>query len=182
MTYVYRYIDLQETQQKFTNIMKVLKYTFYALVLAGFASCGASSDKNIKEATIEQSPITDEDVSDEGTENISLINTVYEKFVFATDSQSDENPEKYFSDNALKKLQDDYEFDCKDGSCYAFYALRTEMQDSNPGTDGASGICDIEPDGDGWYMVSYIDMGWTGKTRIKIIDGNKIDDYQRISQ
>ena len=78
MTYVYRYIDLQETQQKFTNIMKVLKYTFYALVLAGFASCGVSSDKNIKEATIEQSPITDEDVSDEGTENISLINTVYE--------------------------------------------------------------------------------------------------------
>ncbi len=162
--------------------MKVLKYTFYALVLAGFASCGVSSDKNIKEATIEQSPITDEDVSDEGTENISLINTVYEKFVFATDSQSDENPEKYFSDNALKKLQEDYEFDCEDGSCYAFYALRTEMQDSNPDTDGASKICDIELDRDGWYIVSYSDMGWTGKTRIKIIDGNKIDDYQRISQ
>ena len=159
--------------------MKVLKYTFYALVLAGLASCGVSSDKNIKETIIEQSPIANEEVSDESTENISLINTVYEKFVFAIDSQSDENPEEYFSDNALKKLQDDYDFDCEEDSCYAFYALRTEMQDSNPETDGTSGICDIELDRDGWYIVSYLDMGWTGKTRIKITNG-KIDDYQRI--
>ena len=162
--------------------MKFLKCTFYALALAGFASCGASSEKNDNKTIIEQSSIANEDVSDEDTESISLINTVYEKFVFAIDSQSDENPEKYFSANALKKLQEDYEFDCEEGSCYAFYALRTEMQDSKPGTDGASEICDIEPDGDGWYMVSYVDMGWPGKTRIKIIDGNKIDDYRRISQ
>ena len=79
----------------------------------------------------------------------------------------------------LKNTFQDYEFDCDEGSCYAFYALRTEMQDSNPDTDGASKICDIELDRDGWYIVSYSDMGWTGKTRIKIIDG-KVDDYQRI--
>ena len=60
-----------------------------------------------------------------------------------------------------------------------FYALRTEMQDSNPDTDGSSKICDIELGRDGWYIVSYSDMGWTGKTRIKITNG-KIDDYQRI--
>lgn len=77
MTYVYRYIDLQETQQKLTNIMKVLKYTFYALVLAVLASCRVSPDKNIKETIIEQSSIANEEVSDESTENISLINTVY---------------------------------------------------------------------------------------------------------
>lgn len=159
--------------------MKVLKYTFYALVLAVLASCRVSPDKNIKETIIEQSSIANEEVSDESTENISLINTVYEKFVFAIDSQSDEKPEKYFSDNALKKLQEDYEFDCEDGSCYAFYELRTEMQDSNPDTDGSSKICDIELGRDGWYIVSYSDMGWTGKTRIKITNG-KIDDYQRI--
>ena len=159
--------------------MKILEYTYYALILAGLASCGASSDKNYKETIVEQSSIADEGVSVESAESISLINTVYEKFVFAIDSQSDENPEKYFSDNALKKLQKDYEFDCDEGSCYAFYALRTEMQDSSPDTDGVSKICDIELDGDGWYIVSYSDMGWTGKTRIKIIDG-KIDDYQRI--
>lgn len=80
--------------------MKVLKYTFYALVLAVLASCRVSPDKNIKETIIEQSSIANEEVSDESTENISLINTVYEKFVFAIDSQSDEKPEKYFSDNA----------------------------------------------------------------------------------
>ena len=34
--------------------------------------------KNIKETIIEQSSIANEEVSDESTENISLINTVYE--------------------------------------------------------------------------------------------------------
>ncbi len=36
----------------------------------------------------------------------------------------------------------------------------------------------IEPEDD-WYVVFYSDMGWSGKTRIKIVDG-KIDDYQRL--
>ncbi len=38
---------------------------------------------------------------------------------------------------------------CDEGSCYAFYALRTEMQDSNPVQMGPSKICDIELDRDG---------------------------------
>lgn len=56
--------------------MKILEYTFYALILAGLASCGASSDKNDKETIIEQSSIADEGVSVESAESISLINTV----------------------------------------------------------------------------------------------------------
>lgn len=82
--------------------------------------------------------------------------------------------------NALRKLQDAYEYDCYDGPCYAYYTLRTEAQDSNPKTDDISQICDIETAEDGWYIVSYLDMGWSGKTRVKIVDG-KIDDYERIS-
>lgn len=84
----------------------------------------------------------------------------------------------YFTANALKKLQADYDFDCDEEPCYAFYALRTEMQDSKPGTDGSSQIYSIEPQDD-WFVVFYSDMGWSGKTRIKIVDG-KIDDYQRL--
>ena len=61
--------------------------------------------------------------------------------------------------NALRKLQDAYEYDCYDGPCYAYYTLRTEAQDSNPKTDDISQICDIETAEDGWYIVSYLEMG-----------------------
>ena len=37
--------------------MKILEYTFYALILAGLASCGASSDKNDKETFVQPSAI-----------------------------------------------------------------------------------------------------------------------------
>lgn len=146
-------------------------------MLAGMVSCGASSDKKSDETVTDSQPAVETTTSD-SSDNVALINAVYEKFVFATDSDGDMNPETYFTANALKKLQDDYEFDCDEGPCYAFNALRTEMQDSKPGSDEASVVCEIEPDGDGWYAVSYSDMGWPGKTRVRIIDG-KIDDYER---
>lgn len=160
--------------------MKTLIPVGYALLLVGMGSCGASSDKKMAEVPVAQSTVTDKALA-ESTRDIDVINTVYDKFVFAIDCAGDElnNPEKYFTANALKKLQDDYDFDCDDGPCYAYYALRTDAQDSKPGSDGASQICNIELIGDGWYMVSYVDMGWPGQTRIRIADG-KIDNYERI--
>ena len=116
---------------------------------------------------------------EQSSEDIELIKNVYDKFVFAKDSQGEVAPESYFTDKALKKLQHDYEFDCDEDPCYAFYALRTGMQDSKPGTDGASQISNIEPDREGWYVISYSDLGWDGKTRVRIVDG-KIDDYRRL--
>lgn len=156
-----------------------LRYVCIALLLAGLASCGTSADKGTTETVVEQNSVANETLA-KSNEDTNLISTAYEKFVFAIDSQ-DELPETYFTANVLKKLQEDYEYDCDEGPCYAFYALRTKMQDSNPQTDGASMVNNIEPDGNNWYVVSYSDMGWTGKTRIKIADG-KIDDYERIEQ
>ncbi len=52
--------------------MKFLKCTFYALALAGFASCGASSEKNDNKTIIEQSSIADEDVSDKALKTSAL--------------------------------------------------------------------------------------------------------------
>lgn len=88
------------------------------------------------------------------------------------------HPERFFTTNALKRLKDSYEFDCEDNNCYAFYELRTQEQDSKPGTTGESDITDIESIGDNWFMVKYTDMGWSGMTRKKIVDG-KIDDFTR---
>ena len=161
-------------------MMKILAHVGCMMLLIGIVSCGASPDKKIAEVAAVQSTETDKALA-ESSRDIDVINTVYDKFVFAIDCSGDElnNPEKYFTANALKKLQDDYDFDCDDGLCYAYYALRTEAQDSKPGSDGASQICNIEPIGDGRYMVSYVDMGWPGQTRIRISDG-KIDNYERM--
>ena len=156
--------------------MKDLRHISFALLLAVLISCGATADKNTKDLIADQDSIVDKVIADI-TDDIDLITNVYDTFVFAVDSQGDLTPESYFTDNALKKLQNDYEFDCDEGPCYAFYALRTGMQDSKPGTDGASQIHDIEPDGDWWYVVTYSDMGWHGETRVSVIDG-KIDDYK----
>lgn len=161
-------------------MMKILAHVGCMMLLIGIVSCGASPDKKIAEVAAVQSTETDKALA-ESSRDIDVINTVYDKFVFAIDCSGDElnNLEKYFTANALKKLQEDYTFDCDDGACYAYYALRTDAQDSKPGSDGASHICNIEPVEDGWYIVSYSDMGWPGQTRIRIADG-KIDNYERM--
>lgn len=161
--------------------MKILKHICYTLLFAGCVSCGASADKKKPEAADVEQISEVYDTPSDSSENINLITTVYNRLVFAIDSDGDIAPETYFTANALKKLQEDYEYDCDEGPCYAYYALRTEAQDSNPESDEESQIINIEPDGDDWYVVSYSDMGWSGKTRVKIVDG-KIDDYQRLSQ
>lgn len=164
------------------NFKQFLKHTSCALLFVGAAAgCASSDKKNNDDVPVGQTVVAECAFTD-STRNIDVINAVYDKFVFAIDCAGDEigSPEKYFTANALKKLQEDYTFDCEEGPCYAYYALRTEAQDSKPGSDGASRICNIEPLGDGWYIVSYSDMGWPGQTRIRIID-NKIDRYERIA-
>ncbi|MDE5877983.1 MAG: hypothetical protein K2H47_10875 [Muribaculaceae bacterium] len=155
--------------------MRIPKFMFYAILFAGISSCGTKT--NADRATESMT----EKTSVDNTGDKELITAVYDKFVFAIDSDGINTPEEYFTANALKKLQEDYEFDCEDGPCYAYYALRTEAQDSKPGTEDVSQICSIEPAENGWYIVSYSDMGWNGKTRIKIVDG-KIDTYERLEQ
>lgn len=163
------------------EIMKIPGLVFLCSLFAVIASCGASTTRDSSVKSIGDNSIADKTLTDyDDTENIDLINTVYANFVFAIDSDGDviDNPEKYFTAKALEKLQEYYQFDCDESPCYAFYALRTEAQDVKPGSDGASMIDNIEPAADGWYIVSYSDMGWDGKTRIRISDG-KIDDYER---
>lgn len=156
----------------------MLKCICLTLLLVGTISCEASTNDKTTESIAEQGSDIDGTLGVD-SECINLINTVYDKFVFAIDSDNDVIPETYFTSNALKMLQDDYEFDCDEVPCYAYYALRTEAQDSKPGSDETSRIYSIDPVGEGWYIVSFSDMGWPGKTRIKIVDG-KIDSYERM--
>ncbi len=149
----------------------------YAFLLASSVTCNATANADTDFTQLEHGAPRNKPVIDNNNDS-RLINLVYDKFVFTTDSGNKDNPEAYFTVNALKKLKDDYEFDCDEEPCYAFYALRTAEQDSKPGSEDVSRICNIEYIGDGWFIVSYLDMGWFGKTRIKIVDG-RIDDYSR---
>ena len=154
---------------------------FVAITLAfTICSCGQKNSSSVDGENVENE-IAKEDSVIKPQDYSDLIKTVYEKFVFAVDADPEvyAHPELYFSANALKKLKDSYEFDCENNDCYAFYELRTQEQDSKPGTNGESKVINIESNDNDWYIVKYSDMGWDGTTRIKIVDG-KIDDFNRV--
>lgn len=159
--------------------MKYIKLIFAITLAYLFCSCGAKNESTNEAECVETETVT-ADSNIETPDYSDLIRTVYAKFVFAIDADPEvyAHPERFFTQNALKKLKDSYEFDCEDDNCYAFYELRTQEQDSKPGTNEESEIIDIENLGDDWYVVKYYDMGWPGMTRIKIVDG-KIDDFTR---
>lgn len=104
--------------------------------------------------------------------NELLIREVYDKFVFSNETG---HAAKYFTGQALNKLSESYDVECDDGPCYAFWELRTG-EDDGP---GSSEVTSIMPQSDGWYVVTYKDMGYRGQTKIKIKEG-KIDDYKKL--
>lgn len=158
--------------------MRIVNLVICFLMLAGLVSCGSKTkDGTSSEQSASDSITTEIAIND--TDYTDLVKKIYDKFVFAIDSDVDVKPEDYFTANALRKLKDVYEYDCEDSPCYAYYALRTPEQDSKPGTNGESKIYDVERTDGEWYIVSYSDMGWPGRTRIKIVEG-KIDDFDRL--
>lgn len=117
--------------------MKLYKYIVGSLLLVTLVSCGSKNNSatNMTEYESNISQTTGQLQTDRDS---LLILSVYDKFVFSMNSDGNDNPADYFSSNALKKLHDDYVFDCDSDSCYAYYALRTEMQDSKPGAEDVS--------------------------------------------
>lgn len=156
--------------------MKLYKLFLVLATIICLSACGNKQGAAAEGESADDVAATAETSSDYS----DVIKTVYEKFVFAIDADPEiyNHPENYFTPNALRKLKDSYEFDCEAGDCYAFYELRTQEQDSADGSDGESCIVDIEEIGDGWYVVKYLDMGWSGMTRIKLVE-DKIDDFRR---
>ncbi len=76
---------------------------------------------------------------------------------------------KSLSDSILSSL---WEADYPD--TYSYWAFRTGFQD---GPGNVSQVDGIETLGDGWYRVSYQDMGTPGVTEVKV-EGGKITDYR----
>lgn len=161
------------------------KYLAIPLLGIALAACGSGAQKSDSNAVDDSAadsvvvaaaqpevdtPVVEEEPIEESTTeaDIELIKQFYKKCVFGSSS-----PKKYCTQKCLKKLAAAYDYD--DGG-YAVWEFRTDNQDG----DGPSKVTDVQPDGDGWYTVSYRDMGAKGVTKVLVVDG-KIDGYKRVS-
>ena len=77
--------------------------------------------------------------------------------------------QRYCSAKLLKKLQDTYPYD-SDGIAYATWLFRSGQQDVKSDLEDKSGILDVKPDGNEWYVYTAWDMGWVFTNRIQIIN------------
>ena len=114
-------------------------------------------------------------VEDEDTEKpskqeeIKLITEWYD-YVFGKKEISDDVLNKFLSSNVKKRIwTEDYE------GCYEFWKFRTVAQDYDPNVGDVSKIKDISVNNDGWYEVKYLDMGYNGKTTIKVENSQIVD-------
>lgn len=76
----------------------------------------------------------------------------------------------------LSRLRGSYDSDVDDGTGDAdrlgVWELRTQNQD---GPSSVSKVTDITPEGNGWYKVSFLDMGNRATRRLRIVDGRMAD-------
>ena len=100
--------------------------------------------------------------------DIALVNDFHEH-VLSIKPMTDKYLEKTLSEEVLNSLWEvDYD------ATYSFWRFRTGLQD---GPSSESSVESIEPLGDGWYRVTYSDMGNPGVTDVQVKDG-RISAYQ----
>ena len=83
--------------------------------------------------------------------------------------------DEYLKASLSKELLDSL-WETEYDDCYSYWDFRTGYQD---GPSDISEVLDIKVESDGWYEVSYLDMGNRGRTRIHVVKG-KITGYSRI--
>ena len=105
-----------------------------------------------------------------------FLKDLYEKYVLDIIRTSHDFSEikSHFSPKILKKMRKEFEYE---GGGYALWIFRTGVQDG----PSESKLGSIKPEGDGWYKVSFSDMGFKSSCRFKaeIRDGKVfISDYE----
>lgn len=100
--------------------------------------------------------------------DLEVITSFYNAALGQT-KMSDKLLKESMSKDLLTALwEDEYE------NTYSFWKLRSGFQG---GLSDESSLDNIEPMADGWYRVSYTDMGFKAVTDVKMVDG-KIADYK----
>lgn len=100
--------------------------------------------------------------------DIALVNDFYEH-VLSIKPMTDKYLEKTLSEEVLNSLWEvDYD------ATYSYWRFRTGLQD---GPSSESSVESIEPLGEGWYRVTYSDLGNPGVTDVRVENG-RISAYQ----
>lgn len=109
----------------------------------------------------------------------TFLKAFYAHYVFDAESM-----EKIANDvctpKLLKYLEKEYDYDCMEEPCYAMWCFRTSMQD---GPSDVSKVTEVIAENDGWFKVSYLDMGNKGVSRIRFIMTHgkyKMDEVVRV--
>ena len=102
---------------------------------------------------------------------VDLLQRVYQHYIFG-DSSFNSIAKTVCTDRILERLKEEFDYECSDGDCYAIWHFRTNSQD---GPNDSSMVKDIIYKGDGWFDVTYIDMGNDGTTTFKLVE-----EYNRI--
>ena len=104
--------------------------------------------------------------------DIALVNDFYEH-VLSIKPMTDKYLEKTLSEEVLNSLWEvDYD------ATYSYWRFRTGLQD---GPSSESSVESIEPLGDGWYRVTYSDMGNPGVTDVQVENG-RIGAYRLVQK
>lgn len=100
--------------------------------------------------------------------DIALVSDFYEH-VLGNKPMTDKYLQKTLTEEAMSSIWEaDYE------NTYSFWVFRTGLQD---GPSSESSVESIEPLGDGWYRVTYSDMGNPGVTDVQVENG-RISAYK----
>ena len=163
-----------------SSFKKYLPYILVAIALIAICGGGwwyfnsskapqSNNEVAVAEA-VEADSITVEDTEKTSERDIKLITEWYD-YVFGKKEISDDVLDKFLSSKVKKSLlTEDYD------GCYECWIFRTIAQDYDHNVGDISKIEDISVNSDGWYEVKYLDMGYKGKTTIKI-DNTKIVDF-----
>ena len=106
---------------------------------------------------------------------IEKIQTFYRNYIFGRQEATDSVIAQYCTKTLAQKLRDDYDNEFSEGGGYAIWEFRTGLQD---GVSSTSSVESVRPLGDGWYRVSFLDLGVAGETDVKVENG-KITDFRR---
>ena len=104
--------------------------------------------------------------------DIALVNDFYEH-VLDIKPMTDKYLQKTLSEDVLNSIwETEYE------DTYSFWVFRTGLQD---GPSDESSVESVEPLGDGWYRVTYSDMGNPGITDVRV-DKGRICAYRTVQK
>jgi len=147
---------------------KCFFYCISVSMMVSLASCGNSSNGTSGNAevnpvveTVETNtnnePVVDEPITDEADDFADLKADFLREFydnTFVKDRMFDceRRNLSHMSAKMKKMLRDQYDYDCEDGNCYAWWVFRDASQD----TTGNIKVTVIHEDGD-WFNVHYVD-------------------------